>query len=147
MAVDKKSQHVGNHGGRYVDLHGHTKQFTYIDHDKKPKKSMYVSGDNSSELFAKFIQERIDEILEFPAVNLVRNADGLYQEFIGRSKEKGIVWKKDYVRETLSKNTDLSYIIFNRVWKNTIKEKYWFEEMSHEEIMAGKWKAWAEITE
>lgn len=35
MAVDKKSDYVGNHGGAYTDLDGMSKQFTYIDHDKK----------------------------------------------------------------------------------------------------------------
>lgn len=34
MAIDKKSQHVGNHGGVYTDIDGQTKQFTIIDHDK-----------------------------------------------------------------------------------------------------------------
>lgn len=34
MAVDKKSQHVGNHGGVYTDNDGQIKQFTYIDHDR-----------------------------------------------------------------------------------------------------------------
>lgn len=34
MAVDKKSQHVGNHGGAYTDIDGMTKQFTYVDHDR-----------------------------------------------------------------------------------------------------------------
>jgi hypothetical protein len=37
MAVDKKSDYVGNHGGRYTDIDGISKQFTYIDHDKKTK--------------------------------------------------------------------------------------------------------------
>ena len=37
MAVDKKSQHVGNHGGVYTDMEGMSKQFTTIDHDKKSK--------------------------------------------------------------------------------------------------------------
>lgn len=32
--MDKKSQHVGNHGGVYTDIDGQTKQFTVIDHDK-----------------------------------------------------------------------------------------------------------------
>lgn len=35
MAVDKKSDWVGNHNGRYTDIDGMSKQFTYIDHDKK----------------------------------------------------------------------------------------------------------------
>ena len=37
MAVDKKSDHVGNHGGKYTDIDGQSRQFTYIDHDKKTK--------------------------------------------------------------------------------------------------------------
>lgn len=37
MAVDKKSDYVGNHGGKYTDEHGQTRQFTYVDHDVKPK--------------------------------------------------------------------------------------------------------------
>lgn len=37
MAVDKKSDHVGNHGGAYTDIDGMRKQFTYVDHDKKTK--------------------------------------------------------------------------------------------------------------
>ena len=32
--MDKKSQHVGDHGGRYLDNDGMTKQFTYVDHDR-----------------------------------------------------------------------------------------------------------------
>ncbi len=37
MAVDKKSDYVGNHGGKYTDEQGLTKQFTYVDHDVKSK--------------------------------------------------------------------------------------------------------------
>ena len=37
MAVDKKSDYVGNHGGAYTDVDGQSKQFTYVDHDPKVK--------------------------------------------------------------------------------------------------------------
>lgn len=35
MAVDRKADHIGNHGGVYTDNDGMSKQFTYVDHDKK----------------------------------------------------------------------------------------------------------------
>lgn len=35
MAVDKPGDYVGNHGGAYTDIDGLSKQFTYVDHDKK----------------------------------------------------------------------------------------------------------------
>lgn len=43
--MDKKSQHVGNHGGRYTDIDGMSKQFTYVDHDKKTTVSMLINSD------------------------------------------------------------------------------------------------------
>jgi len=66
MAVDKKSQHVGNHGGRYTDLDGLSRQFTYIDHDKKSKMSKsstteeeIVSIKEQQKTYRKELQERI----------------------------------------------------------------------------------------
>jgi len=37
MAVDRKADYVGNHGGAYTDETGMSRQFTYVDHDKKLK--------------------------------------------------------------------------------------------------------------
>lgn len=37
MAVDRKADYVGNHGGAYSDMDGMSRQFTYVDHDKKLK--------------------------------------------------------------------------------------------------------------
>ncbi len=37
MAVDRKGDYVGNHGGAYTDIDNMSRQFTYIDHDKKSK--------------------------------------------------------------------------------------------------------------
>lgn len=36
MPVDRPGDYVGDHGGAYTDMDGMRKQFTYIDHDKKP---------------------------------------------------------------------------------------------------------------
>lgn len=45
MGVDKKSDHVGNHGGRYADMDGMTKQFTYVDHDRHTTRLKVFSYD------------------------------------------------------------------------------------------------------
>lgn len=37
MAVDRKADYVGNHGGTYTDIDGMSRQFTTIDHDIKSK--------------------------------------------------------------------------------------------------------------
>lgn len=37
MAVDRKADHVGNHGGAYTDQDGMSRQFTYVDHDPKTR--------------------------------------------------------------------------------------------------------------
>lgn len=39
--MDKKSNYVGDHGGKYVGTDGVTRQFTYVDHDIKP--SLHIS--------------------------------------------------------------------------------------------------------
>ena len=61
MTADRKADHVGNHGGAYTDLDGNRKQFTYIDHDKKPKISLNLptTGKYSEEDYRKYLQDRI----------------------------------------------------------------------------------------
>lgn len=143
MAVDKKSQHVGNHGGRYTDLDGQSRQFTYIDHDKKSKMSTYIEEGNASENFRKLLNRFIDQILALPAAAIVEGwlADD-YELYVTRNREKGIQWREEMVREAIKINPDLMYSMWNRVWKNTVREQYWFEEISYEDILAGKWKEW-----
>ena len=71
MAVDKKSQHVGNHGGKYVDGDGLTKQFTYVDHDKKLKVSRHTTSEKElfsiKEQLKEYKKDLIKRILRAPA--------------------------------------------------------------------------------
>lgn len=70
MATDRPGNYVGNHGGAYTDINGMSKQFTYIDHDKKSKMSKYIKTD-SDQLFddmKKYKDELINNILAVPAV-------------------------------------------------------------------------------
>lgn len=150
MAVDKKSQHVGNHGGAYTDLYGHSKQFTYIDHDVKTKISTYAPTEEEKReqkaIEDKRRADRIDEILSLPAVCAVQSEDPfikqvLYEEFVVRSPQ-GIKWNEIVLRNACSIDDELARALHLRVWRKTVKEQYWFEEMSHEDIMAGKWRDW-----
>lgn len=144
MAVDKKSQHVGNHGGAYTDIDGMSRQFTYVDHDKKTK---IASGKLAKDELSKIKQELIDyterkiaQILALPAVN-VHNPDGLYEEFIIRDVDtRTIKWHEEMVKNTCRINSVLMGNLFNTVWRNTVKEQNWFIDLSHEEILAGEWK-------
>lgn len=146
MAVDKKSQHVGNHGGAYTDIDGMSKQFTYIDHDKKTKISTAHKGETLEELresIKTHAYKVIRAILSMPAVNVVRNPDGLYEEFVTRDSEKGILWNETMVFDACSINPTLCYNMFNQVWKTSVKMQYWFEDMPYDDIIAGQWKKWS----
>jgi hypothetical protein len=142
--MDKKSQHVGNHGGAYTDLDGMSKQFTYIDHDKKSKISFNIGGKDFDK--EKFFKDSADEILALPAVNAVRNTMGLYEEFILRDQKDGkIKWNESRVREVCSTYKsffDIGRSLWLITWRTTVREAYWFVDISHEEILAGKWKEW-----
>lgn len=145
MAVDKKSQHVGNHGGRYTDIDGMSKQFTYIDHDKKTKIS--TSQGETLEQIREAMKDHtykvIRAILSMPAVNVVRNPDGLYEEFVTRSEEKGVAWNETMVFDACSINPILCYNMFNQVWKASVRMQYWFEDMPYTDILKGEWKKWS----
>lgn len=157
MAVDKKSDHVGNHGGAYSDIYGHSRNFTYIDHDRHTSRTQ-LGRESASTLEEK--QQRLDalqkeikdhndqmieEILALPAVNAVRNEDNfidkaLYEEFIIRSVDTGITWNEQVLREACTLNHNLCRELHQRVWRHTVKEQHWFEDLSHEEMLSGKWK-------
>jgi hypothetical protein len=145
MATDKKSQHVGNHGGGYTDINGMSKQFTYIDHDKKTKIS--TAKEENPEQIKRAIKDHtykaIRAILSMPAVNVVRNPDDLYEEFVIRDPEKGVIWNDTMVFDACSINDILRYNMFNQVWKATVKMQYWSEDMSYDDIIAGEWKKWS----
>lgn len=64
---DKKSQHVGNHGGAYTDMEGMRKQFTYIDHDVKTKVAVPTMNPEDAirglEDYRRFL---VNSLLELP---------------------------------------------------------------------------------
>lgn len=140
----KKSDYVGNHGGAYTDIDGMSRQFTYVDHDKKSK---IASGKLSEDELTKVKQElsdhterKIAQILALPAVN-IRNNDGLYEEFIIRDSEKGVIrWHEEMVKNTCRINSVLMNNLFLKVWRNTVREQFWFDDLTHEQILAGEWK-------
>jgi hypothetical protein len=145
--MDKKSQHVGNHGGRYVDEYGHTKQFTYIDHDVKPtiRTTPPKSEAEIAEISALVKQEAekaIAEILQFPAISAIKNLNGEYEQFVLRDEQNGITWREDMVREACMINSTLRHNLSLATWRGSVKFEHWWDDMSHEDIMAGKWKEW-----
>src|SRR5688572_26128315 len=143
MAVDKKSRHVGNHGGAYTDIDGMSKQFTYIDHDKKTKVSTHKDKPGEAAKALKEYSERLAlEILALPAVNALKNSNGLYEEFVTRDRENGISWNENSIKEVCSINWILGLGIFQDTWRRTVKEQYWYDEMPHVDILQGQWKKW-----
>jgi hypothetical protein len=67
MATDKKSQHVGNHGGTYTDVDGMTKQFTMIDHDTKTTIASGISDKVDKDWQKKYKASLIQRITDLPA--------------------------------------------------------------------------------
>lgn len=68
MPIDKKSQHVGNHGGAYIDNDGMRKQFTTIDYDKKIKIAAGIPDKmDYATFFIEYRKELIQRILDIPA--------------------------------------------------------------------------------
>jgi len=152
MAVDRKADHVGNHGGTYTDIEGMSRQFTVIDHDKHTSRTQM--GRETEEIKKKKEQERIEltkqlmevkersiqQILAMPAISFLKSGNTFAEDCIIRDVEKGIIWDETFVRNFLEVRPDMMYVMFNTIWKNTVKEQYWFEEMAHDDILAGKWK-------
>jgi len=143
MPHDELAKYVGNHGGAYTDIDGMSKQFTYVDHDKKTTISTHNEDTKEvKEALKSHTDQVIEAILSLPAVNAVRNPDGLYEEFIIRDKELGISWNEHVVRDALPLNSTLRYNLFNQVWKASVKMQYWNEDMSYEDIIKGEWMKW-----
>lgn len=97
MAVDKKSDHVGNHGGVYTDMDGQTRQFTYIDHDIKPTIStaLKVEEGEVAEQLREYRENLIDRILEIPAVF----AADVHQDYTRRGDRSGVEWDELMLRD------------------------------------------------
>lgn len=146
MAVDKKSDHYTS-PANYKALDGQMRTFTYIDHDKKTKiGAVNVTPEQilkAKDEFKQSLEREIDKILALPAVNAVRNPDGLYEEFIERSEDKGIIWRPEMLREALRISPSLSHNLWISIWRASVLPQYWYESMSYEDILQGKWEAWA----
>lgn len=146
MAVDKKSDHVGNHGGAYTDNDGNRKQFTVIDHDKKPSISAHTSiSDTELEEIKKSLDEFTESTIEFvlllPAVNIVDASGGIYNALI-KMEGAEVVWDKKAVRAHLEGNINSFLPIM--LWRRTVPEIHWFHPMRQEDDMEairnGEWK-------
>lgn len=113
MAVDSKSQHVGNHGGRYIDNDGQSKQFTYIDHDKKPTISFHTE-EVDKEWQGKYTKELVDRIMDIPASICPVE----FQDFTVRGENQAVItWNKTMILDSgmdLGKLRDLCTILENR---------------------------------
>jgi hypothetical protein len=98
MAVDKKSDHVGNHEGRYTDLNGHTKQFTYVDHDLKALVGLHkLTEQQKAELAEQVKKDRVDQIerlLALPASLCPSN----FRDYTSIVSDK-IVWNETMLRD------------------------------------------------
>jgi hypothetical protein len=154
MAVDRKGDYVGNHGGHYTDIDGQSKMFTYIDHDRHTSRTQ--SGRESDEVkerkakeleelrasIKKINDDKISAILAMPPYDMgIGETDFvkkvLYTNLILRDPPR---WEENMVREICTIDKDLCTRLFNETWRNTVKEEYWQEDMSYEDIIAGKWK-------
>lgn len=92
--MDKKSQHVGDHGGKYVDQSGQTKQFTYIDHDVKPSMSTtIISKEEVNDIKRQLREYREDLIFRIVSLSASTTAPEFYQ-FTVRGDKETIEWNK-----------------------------------------------------
>lgn len=145
--MDKKSDHYTS-ATNYKDNDGNMKTFTFVDHDYKSKASTLppLSEEESEDLkktVALGIERTINEILALPAQSLLASQNGFAEDYVIRDQEQNkIVWREQMVRDALSINHNLRIAFRTLVWKHTIREQYWNEEMSHEDILAGKWRDW-----
>ena len=143
MAVDKKSDHVGNHGGAYIDNDGMRKQFVTVDHDKKTKISSY-DGEALTSIQKKmdeFIAERIETVLLLPAVNIVGASGGKYDNLIKRTTTE-IVWNEEAVKDYLTQNR--TSFLPTLLWKRTVSQSNWHHPMwidgDMDALRNGEWK-------
>lgn len=114
MAVDKKSQHVGNHGGRYTDLEGMSKQFTYVDHDPKTKISVPAPDTDFKKELSDYRKALIQRILDLPA----SAADLVHSDFTQRGDKEKVSWNENMVTDpgiSMERLNELYTITSNRL--------------------------------
>lgn len=143
MAVDRKSNYQSTQQTFRDPKDGLTKQFTIIDHDKKTKinTNAPLSEGKLAELhkeIKEYKERRIEQILQFPAASA---SIELYGVFTNRNEQTGVTWNEPAVREACMIDQDgfLDNLRLH-LWRKTVQEKYWWDSMSHEDVMAGEWK-------
>lgn len=100
MAVDRPGDYVGNHGGAYTDESGMSRQFTYIDHDVKPK--IYVPSGPTKDTETKKIERTELELLAEEIVHSDMNSN---KEFMEQYDELG----KKYGFERFNKRSPVTF--------------------------------------
>lgn len=160
MAKDnKKEDFYHTRETHYQDWEGNWHPFSIVDHDKKTSTAAMQKGKSKATLekekeestdrnnqLKSYNEEKIDEILQFPAVYSALPSDDfiqahLFSEII--SKEEGDVkWDNTILREICSIDREFTSKLHTRLWQHHIKPEYQKEELTHEDMMAGKWKSW-----
>lgn len=130
----------------YDDLEGNVKQFTYVDHDKKPTFAVGINEpvEESHNKVKAWKELRIKQLLLLSAAVIARipNADR-YQEFVTRDPEKGVLWNETVIRNYCDVvGMYECYLLFMLTWKAAMKVEYWFEDLTLEEMEQGKHLEW-----
>lgn len=148
MAVDRKADYVGNHGGAYTDVDGQSRQFTYIDHDKKTKisreRETKEEKQKRKDLLKAYKQQEIEFILSRPAIFWVETGNTFAEEYVKRDENDGLIWDEKYVRSALDINDEMRSLIHRAVsrentWSNNDQAEK-FRLLEYEDFCDGKWK-------
>lgn len=98
---DKKSSHVGNHGGAYLDENGMSKQFTYIDHDAKTKVSAGIPmSDREKTLLKESLCSYRNSVILKIIISPPSLCPGIFQDFtIKGQNKKYMEWNEKMLRD------------------------------------------------
>ena len=95
MAVDRKADYVGNNGGAYTDIDGMSRQFTYVDHDKKTKISAKVTTQEEVDEAKKQLGEyRFDLIKRITAIH-ASLCPTIFSDYVVKGDVDQITWNTD----------------------------------------------------
>lgn len=113
MPHDELSKYVGNHGGAYTDIDGMSKQFTYVDHDKKTKVSTQ-SGEPEDGWDVSYREKLLERIFSMPA----SICPELFSDFTIRGEaKKTIEWDRNMLSDSgmpSSRLRELAVLLENR---------------------------------
>lgn len=89
---DELRKYPGNHGGGYTDQDGLSRQFTYIDHDKKTKISTNIGTENVTPAIKEYRADLIKRIIDLPP----SICPDVFRDFTIRGEDlKKIEWNTD----------------------------------------------------